>query len=279
MNNQKISKKIRNYINEQYEIIGDFYPNMNKEEKSKLFFDSLDNFEKDKSFCVISRYISKHKIPEEINFIGVKGASILSRIQLYTDYYRSVKLQDRLCGTMVLRTFPKINLYEDLLKYTKDETVQYEMIESLKEYSDSTGYDKVLFAKCLEKKDVDYLKRFNPFFEEEYNESNVSVDLNFVKNHIEKWQKSFTFDKTLSYHKAVKFIFELNIIEPNTVKNLLLELFNQDLSIYSSTNAEDEVIKVDKMRVNQEGLYYMLKEYYEYETKKLKYTSSDKNDR
>ena len=55
--------------------------------------------------------------------------------------------------------------------------------------------------------------------------------------------------------------------------------FNQDLSIYSSTNAEDEVIKVDKIRVNQEGLYYMLKEYYEYETKKLKYTSSDKNDR
>ena len=275
MSNENISKNIRNYVVKKCILIDDMFPDLSEEAKAIIFFNSLDSLENDAELHLFTGY----NIPYDFNFSAVKGTALLSRVQLYTDYYKSVKLQDRLCGTNVLRTFPKINSYEDLKRFSHNKNIQYEMLDSLIEYSDSTGYDKVLFAKCLDNKDVEYLKRFNPFFEEEYIKTNVVVDLNFIKNHIQKWQKCFEFDKLMSYHKAVDFIFDLNMLDPNTVKKLLLELFDQDLGIYSSTNAEDDVIKVDKIRVNPEGLYYMLKEYYEHETKSLKYTSSDEYDK
>lgn len=266
MDKQNISKQIRKYIYKQIDLIDTTFNNLNDEEKANIFFQSMDNIESNSKIHLLNGY----NIPAVLDFGVLKTTTILSRVQLYTDYYRSVKLQDELYGTEVLKSFPKIRSYNDLKRFFSTNINKYEMLESLKEYYFSSGFDKVLFAKCLEENDVKHLKSINPFFEYEYNKCNVNVDLDFIVKHIKKWQKYFPQDINLSYIQASKFIFDLYKLRKEEAENLLIELFREDLGIISSTNNDEETITMGQVKINENNLAIMFKDYYKYQEKVLK---------
>lgn len=265
MINQNNSKKIRKYVCEQCELINLIYSPISEIEISEILFQSIDNYESNQT----THMLIGCSLPHEFNFNALKGTALLMRIQLYTDYYKSVKCQDKLYGTNVLMKFPKIKSYEDLQKFSKDENTQYEMLDSLKEYNESSGFDKVLFAKCLDKKDINHLKAINPFFEEEYEKCNVNVDLDFMFRHIKKWQNFFPMDVEMSYDQASRFIFDLYKLNKEEAENLLIDLFNEDLGIFNSTGQDEEYIQMGDLRINLSNLAIMLKNYYKYKEKIL----------
>ena len=266
MDKQNISKQIRKYIYKQIDLIDTTFNNLNDEEKANIFFQSMDNIESNSKIHLLNGY----NIPAVLDFGVLKTTTILSRVQLYTDYYRSVKLQDELYGTEVLKSFPKIRSYNDLKRFFSTNINKYEMIDSLKEYNESSGFDKVLFAKCLNEKDINHLKTINPFFEEEYEKCNIDVDLDFIVKHIEKWQKQLPLDVDMSYYQASRFIFELYTLKKEEAQKVLLDLFREDLGIISSTAQDDEYIQMGQVKINVDNLAIMFKDYYKYQKKVLK---------
>lgn len=266
MNNQNSSKQIRKYIMKQCDLINNLFEDPTIEEISMVLFESLDNFESNSKVHLLNGY----DIPDVLDFSTLRLTSLLERVQMYTDYYRSVKLQDSLYNTKVLPTFLKIDSYENLRRFSNDETVKYEMLASSIEYYRSSGFDKVLFAKCLDSKDVKHLKSINPFFEYEYNKCNINVDLDFMVKHIKKWQKYFPQDINISYNQAARFVFDLYKLRKEEAENLLVDLFREDLGIISSTNDDDECITMGQVKVNVDNLAVMLKDYYKYQEKVLK---------
>ena len=266
MYDRNTSRQIRKYVLKQCDMINNTFPDVTGEDIVQLLFNSLDNLESNSELHLLSGY----SIPDVIDFSTLRLASLLTRVQMYTDYYRSVKLQDKLFGTRVLDTFMKVNSYEKLKRFSNNEYVQCEMLDSLKEYYDSSAFDKVLFAKCLDEKDVKHLKAINPFFESEYDRCNTDVDLDFMFQNIKNWQNFFPFDIELSYEKAAGFIFDLHKIKKEEAENLLLELFREDLGIISSTDPDEECIKMGQINITEDNLATMFKDYYKFHEKVLK---------
>lgn len=268
------SKIIRDYVMEQFNLINNLDNNLTFEDKAQILFDSMDNFENDNYL----HYLISPSVIDKIDFEAYRIITILSRIQMYTDYYMSSKLQDKLIGSYELINFPKVDSYDKLKEVSSDKENRIKMLnkikmlESLKEYYNSSGFDKVLYAKCLDKKDVNHLKAINPFFEYEYNSSNVEINLDFMIKHIEKWQKSYQDDIDLSYLMASNFVFDLYKIKREEAENLLINLFKQDLGIISSTNLDDddEYIKIGQVNMNIQNLAIMFKDYHKFQNKILK---------
>ena len=272
MSNKNFSKKVREYILRQCDLIDTNYKKCTDEDKSKIIFNSINNIESNAKIHLLVG----NNIPDVFNFTSLRAVSFISRIQMYTDYYRSAKLQDKLYETNQLKTFLKVKSYDDIKRFSNNQNVQYEMLESLKEYYESSGYDKVLFNKCLDEKDIKHLKAINPFFEYEYDKSNVKIDLEFMLKNIKKWQKHCAYDLDISYDAASRFVFDLYKLNKEEAQKLLIELFNQDLGIISSTKENDEYIKIGNIILNIDNLSIMFKDYYKYQIKKLKYGKDDK---
>lgn len=266
MNNQNISKQIRKYVYKQCDLLDTIFSDLSDNDKAELLFKSLDSLENNASVHILNGY----QIPDILDFSALRGTALFTRIQMYTDYYRSAKLQDKLYGTNVINTFPKIKSYKDIQKFSKNEYIQFEMFDSMKEYNESSGFDKVLFAKCLDEKDVKLLKSINPFFEYEYDKCNVNVDLDFMVKQMEKWQKHFPDDLDISYQRASTFIFELYQLRKEEAENLLIDLFREDLGIISSTSDDEEYIQMGQVKINTDNLALMFKDYYKYQKKVLK---------
>ena len=267
--NANCSKNLRKYIIEQYDFIRRFHDDkdyLTEEEKINVLFEIILNGEIERPF----RKLAATQIDDHIDFRKLQFISKLQRIQMYTDYYRSVKMQDKMCSTHVLKNFPKIKNYGDLVRFSLDENAQYEMFQSTLEYDESSGFDKVLFAKCLDEEDVEHLKTINPFFEYEHEKCNVDVDLEFIVKHIEKWQNQFSYDPELSYDKASRFVFELHELRKEEAEKLLTELFNENLDIISCVDKDDEYIEMGQVKISMDNLAVMLKDYYKYHEKVLK---------
>ena len=266
MNNQNISKQIREYVYKQCDLIKGLFDEVTDEEMANILFESMNNLESNSKVHLLNGY----NVPGVLDFRTLRLATLFTRVQMYTDYYRSVKLQDELYGTSVIDSFPKIKSYENLKDLFNTNINKYEMLDSLKEYHESSGFDKVLFAKCLNKKDVKHLKSINPFFEYEYNKCNVDIDLDFIVKHIEKWQKRFPQDLNISYDQAARFVFELYTLKKEEAENLLLDLFREDLGIISSTKENEDYIQMGQITINMDNLATMFKDYYKYQKKLIK---------
>ena len=266
MNNQNISKQIREYVYKQCDLIEEIFNGITDEETAIILFDSMNNFESNSKVHLLNGY----NVPNVLDFGTLRLTALFTRVQMYTDYYRSVKLQDKLYGTEVLNSFPKVKSYENLKEFFNTNKNKYEMLDSLKEYHESSGFDKVLFAKCLDKRDIKHLKTINPFFEYEYNKCNANIDLDFIIKHIEKWQKHFPDDLNISYDQAARFVFELHTLRKEEAENLLLDLFREDLGIISSTAEDKEYIQMGQVRINMDNLATMFKDYHKYQKKLIK---------
>jgi len=271
MLNKNNSKKIRNYILEQYYIIDELFNELTEIEKNQILFDVVEAFDNKNVLDEIS--------DNNIDFRRYQTVSKLSKIQIFTDYYRYKKISDKVYGSRFINSIPKINSYEDLDKYCKNPYTRHEMIEAVKEYGESTKLDRILLNKCLDIKDVKYLKSVNPFFEYDYNKYNINIDLDFIIKQIKKWQKFYPQDVSLSYDILSRFIFQLNYCRKEEAEKLLLELFDEKLSIYSSTDSAEETINIGNIRIGMRHLNIMLREYYDYNKKVLKYIKEDKNDK
>ena len=143
------------------------------------------------------------------------------------------------------------------------------MLYFLFSYNEISGFDKVLLNKCLEETDINILKNVNPFFESEYNATNVDVDLDFLKRQIEKWQKSYPDDIEKSYMEASYFLFDLYKINKEECESVIIDLIRQDLGIYSCNEERENTIKIGQAIFDEDKLSMMLKDYYKYETKEL----------
>ena len=265
------SSLIRENIIKYYGFIANLYNYQSANEINSTFWNSLDAFESDspiKIFTVPSTYDNKYlyNIPETAKFLA-----ITSKIQMYTDFYRFNKYSN-IIYNKELKDLNDSCSYEGLNQNFNDKKLSNVMFFSLVRYAESSGYKKVLLNKCLNKNDVEKLSKVNPFFKEEYDKCNISLDLDFIKKHISKWQTSFPDDEAESYIQSADFIMKLYKINPEEARELLIDLFRQiqDLGILSYNGEDDETIKIGQVSVNNENLALMLRDFYQYEVKTLK---------
>ena len=155
------------------------------------------------------------------------------------------------------------------------------MLDSTLDFVVMNDLDRTLLFKSLEKKDINLLKSINPFFESEYNKYNKKIDLDYINDNISKIQQIIPDDKYVSYNLASRFIFDLYHINKDEAEELLINLFRQDLGIYSKDviNDEEEIIKMGQINLSIECLQYMLKDYYLFSRKTLKHKWDDNFDR
>ena len=269
------SGEIRKYIYDSCELINHIFNNI-ETDYYDMFYDSLWNMD-------YNNYLH-FLVGEDTNISDpniLKGMSLLMRTQLFTDYYISLKAQDKLYNTKSLENLPSINSYDDIVSLSYDDNAKKEMLESTLDFDIMNDFDRTLLFKSLDKKDVEYLKKINPFFKKEYDEYNKEIKLDFINDGISKIQEVISIDKNVSYNLASRFIFDLYHINKKEAEKLLIELFRQDLGIYSKDiiNDEEEIIKMGQINLNIEGLQYMLKDYYLFSNKVLKNKWDDIFDR
>ena len=268
---ENYSNLIRENIINYYGFIANLYNYQASNEINNTFWNSLDVFGNDspvKIFTVPSTYTNKnlYNIPETAKFLA-----ITSKLQMYTDFYRFNKYQNIMYNKDLI-DLTCIDSYESLNQNFDDRNLSNTMFYSLVKYAESSEYKKVLINKCLNKKDVETLNKINPFFKEEYDKCNIPLDLDFIKTHIGKWQKSFPDDENESYVQSADFIMKLYKINQEDAKRILIDLFRQiqDLGILSYNGEDEDIIKIGQVTINHENLAIMLKDYYKYETKTLK---------
>ena len=262
------SDKVRESVIKYYGFISELFDD--QEQVRILFWNSLNTFDKDGvSKEYLSPYMFNISRLDEMKDTG-KFLSVTSKIQMYTDFYRFDKLSAILNNGEVKEFLLKNDSYEKINKYFNSEQLPNYMLYYLMKYTQASGYTKVLLNKCLNEDDIKLLSSINPFFMEEYEKSNVLVNLDFIKKHIGKWQKSLPDDEDESYIESADFIMKLYKLREKEATDLLIELFRQDLGIISYDNDDVEIIKIGQISVSRKNLAIMLKDYYKYETEALK---------
>ncbi len=275
MENKNYSNEIRKYISRQYNYAKNYFENDDKETVDITYLYTLDAIEEDLKCRLIVSNRTATINDLEIARLFAK----LSRIQMYTDYYRYLKFQDVLYNSNLVKNFPEINSYEDLKMIFEDQIAACEMIKACLEFSQSSGYDKVLLTKCLTFNERSHLLKINPFFEYELKKYDLKVDLNFISRHLKKWQTCFPNDKEKSYDETVKFIADLYKISNVEGSKLIIGLLNELGNPFISNYASDESSKAKTTNLVMDNLMLkkMIKDYDEENNHTLKYTNGDLN--
>lgn len=281
MINKNYSSEIRKYILGQYNFVKNFFDNnkniySNEDMIDNVYLSSLDSIEE--NLPIRHMILSKESVTIE-DLKNARLFAILSRIQMYTDYYRYLKFQDINQKTNLIDNFCEVKSYKDIKNIFSDKIAAKEMIESSLEFNKSSGYDKVLFTKCLDYHDREHLLRINPFSEYELKNYDVNVDLNFIDRHLKKWQKSFPNDIDKSYDEASSFIIDLYNINKDEGLKIIGDLFDKlgKTFIENYEPDKDSSIKVNGVVLDHLLLKQILHDYDEENNYTLKYNNGDTN--
>ena len=219
-----------------------------------------------------------------INSYNVDNATVyflnskyLLKTQMYTDYFRFLKLQDVIYGAEQLKKLPIIEDYDDILDYSDNNIVFIQMLDSMRNTHISSEYVKILLNKCLSNREVKYLSNLNPLFKLEYEMYNKDINLEFIKDKMFEHIEETPDKKQEVFEEASAFLFDLYNINKEEATNLFIELFNQDLGIISSTYEDENTIRLGQVVLRMDNLALMLKDYYEYEQKQYKLNRRNKD--
>lgn len=271
------SEEVRKSVLMYYGYISELFGYNSKSDEnickgiSTVFWNSLNTFDSDARFKIFTTpflYAFENKNAYNIPDIA-KFLSVTSKLQMFTDFYR-LNRYGNIVEDKPSKDLSSIDSYEFINIAFQDHDLANVMLYALANYEESSGYKKILLDRCLNEKDVETLSKINPFFKEEYDKSNIPLDLEFIKKHIGKWQKSFPNDEDESYVQSADFIMKLYKINKDEATALLSDLFRQDLGILDYKGDDEDIIKIGQVTINHRNLALMLKDYYKYETQTLK---------
>ena len=254
-----ISDNIREKVCEETSALISIYKKVDVKTVKKI----IENVTNEKN--VISRYSLGN------NLVVLYNTPDMVKTQMFTDHYRMIR-QKVLLDMGGIIPLPKTTKEEINIIYDDNQIFAY-MLDSMLSTYMITPLDKVILNKCLVKDDIEYLKSINPFFEDEYNLYNRTVDLDFIIESIKNVQGEVEEDAEYTY--AAENIFKLYKINDEEVYDLMKELYSKGASIYSSTNPYSDGIKIRKITITKELLALTLKDYYETYVKELKYKKDD----
>ncbi len=281
MNIINYSSLIRNHIYGQYKFISRYLKKTGKlnvvrpEYVYLIYSITLDSVEED----VDRRILITNKSVTSENLESAKTLSVLSRIQMYTDYYRFLKFHDVIYNTDLTDDLYDLNTYEDIRIMFDDDTAFKEMVESTLGFIESSEYDKVLLTKCLSDKDREHLLKMNPFFSYELLKYDVEVNLNFLNEQLKKWQHIFPNNKDKSYSETTLFLMDLYKINKDVSKKVIKDMMDYIGTPFLNDycpNEENNII-IDDYVVDDIILNQIIKNYDEEKSVTLKYTKGDEN--
>lgn len=233
--------------------------------------DLINEIEKSKTDVLNSYTGDNYKV----NFLNSR---YLIETQMFTDYFRFLKMQDTLSGRKEIKKLPIIEDYSDISEFLEDELSFAQSISSMMATYNCNIYGKILLNKCLDSREAKYLSTLNPFFKSEYDMYNKDIDLEFIKNQMQEYNDHYIGDPNQAYIDASSFLFDLYKTNKEEATNIFNELFNQDLGIYSSDYEDETTIKIGPFVMRRDLLAQMFKEYYEYEVKRYGLNRGEEDD-
>lgn len=245
---ERYSKLIRAFFRTQVNINNEFqekaFPTLTKQEIEVNVSDNLCQYIATMAVTNPNTYELKRH---------VLYASFLA-VQLFSDLYRNAVYYQKCCENNVL-----VNIVNELLSSISDVSDMEGIARVLNdtkagrlaylaslEFDNLSVYNKVLRIKALTIEDVEYLKKLNPFFEEEYDTYNVEVNSEFFIRQIGKWQKIFKDDIDKSYTDAVNFLLDYRKLDSDTAYNLISSIVND----YGNNEYSDEKDRLKAALVN-----------------------------
>lgn len=104
-------------------------------------------------------------------------------------------------------------------------------------FIDATAYEKIALLSALDEKDIDLLSSFNPFFKEEYDHYNVTLDADFFIRQISKWLIGKN-ALNITLEKSAEFIIDMSYADPDKIDDFIDTLS----SFTDNTSKLDEAI-------------------------------------
>lgn len=170
---------------------------------------------------------------------------------MITDAYEYLRTKEKIEGLSVDEQilFYKIitGIMHNDFRYILQDSASLEYCTVVMEkYMEESALRKIELAKSLSKDDIDFLSKFNIYFEEEYTHYNIEITEEFLLKHLNIWIKKSGFEEGIN--TIAKFILDLynlqneeciniaSIIVPNEEKrnSFVEELNNKDMNTISA---------------------------------------------
>lgn len=90
-------------------------------------------------------------------------------------------------------------------------------------FIDATAYEKIALLSSLDENDIKILSNFNPFFKEEYDHYNVTIDADFFIRQISKWLIGEK-DLNMTLEKSAEFIIDMSYVDPDKIDSFIDKL-------------------------------------------------------
>lgn len=95
-----------------------------------------------------------------------------------------------------------------------------QFIESSCNFANAAAYEKIALLSSLDDNDIETLESFNPFFKEEYDHYNVTLDEEFFIRQISKWENGKK-DLNVALEKTAEFIIDMSYTDPDKVDDFV----------------------------------------------------------
>lgn len=121
-----------------------------------------------------------------------------------------------------------------------------QFIEASRSFIDATAYEKISLLSSLDEDDILRLSKFNPFFKEEYDHYNVTLDSEFFIRQISKWLNGKK-DLNIALEKTAEFIIDICYTDSDRIDafiDVLMALSDKPSDLEEALSTGDiEVIK------------------------------------
>ena len=261
------NKKIRETTSDIYRLVSKEVSRIsrrNDEARNKYeFLSSLIDYDEESKmiFDIL-------QIPER-SLIHTAIVNGIIKYQMYIDYYKKLNLKEKL-GNIDLSE--KIDLEilrasetpEEIAGLANDFScgMPIDMFDTMLEYDKTSVFEKILLIKALDYEDISKISSISPFFEVEMTKYNIDINLDFIKDRINRLNTNvFSNNTERTYTEVVDFIGNLMKINPVETKELLDEVvIESDDATYPQESKSATDMKCSYGYVSKNKLKEMLKD-------------------
>lgn len=95
-----------------------------------------------------------------------------------------------------------------------------QFIEATCNFYEATAYEKIALLSSLDENDMKTLEKFNPFFKDEYDHYNVTLDEDFFIRQISKWLNGKN-DLNVALEKTAEFIIDMCYTDSDKIDSFI----------------------------------------------------------
>lgn len=214
-----INKKIREYIN-----------NADESFKEQMGGCSLVDFDATIKMSQMNPFLCNE---------GKKQANILDGLinaTGYSDMYTSLILKQKThyltdAESICLDMLKKINSYDELQEmYQENSQMFFIAIKEMIGFYKSYAYHKILRMKCLSDEDIAQISKINTVFNQDLDEYNIDVTLDYIIKRILKF-KDLGIDDEELLSDASEFITNMKLANEKCGKRLALRLIENSIKL------------------------------------------------